>query len=336
MRTPIVKMLMAALFLLAAFLPANTQSQLHRDIDIHSRIIRYFHVTEPNLKRFGKLEFLGGIEIFSADDNFGGYSGFRFHKNRTDFIAVSDIGFWLTGTLRRKNGLLTGVKDAVLAPIRDANGQVVLGKESSDAEALEIVGNQAYVAFERDHRIGIFDLDQPNFTMKKSRVLKINFVKLNLRGNKGLETIASAPPGSPLDGKLVMITERSLNKERDIRAFIFDNGKLKEFSIARTNQFDITDGKFLPNGDLILLERRFTVATGIAMRLRRFKSTAIKPDARLTGEILMFADTAHQIDNMEGLDITQNEQGDTVLTMISDDNHSILQRTLLLEFKLVE
>lgn len=336
MRTLIAKMGMVALFLLAMFLPANTQSQLHRDIDIRSRVIPYFHVTKPNLKRFGKLEFLGGIEIFSGDDNFGGYSGFRFNKNRTDFIAVSDIGFWLTGTLRRENGLLAGIKNTGLAPIRDTNGHVVLGKESSDAEALEIIGNQVYVAFERDHRVGVFDLDQPNFILEKSRILKINFAKLNLRGNKGLETIASAPPGSPLDGQLVMVTERSLNKERDIRAFIFGDGKLQEFSIARTNQFDITDGKFLPNGDLILLERRFTVATGAAMRLRRFKSAAIKQDARLTGEILMLADTAHQIDNMEGLDITRNEKGDTILTLISDDNHSILQRTLLLEFKLVE
>lgn len=336
MRMPIVKMLMAALFLLATFLHANTQSQLHRDINIRSRIISYFHVTKPELKRFGKLEFLGGIEIFSDDDNFGGYSGFRFHNNRTNFIAVSDIGFWLTGTLRRENGLPIGIEDAVLAPIRDTNGHVVLGKGSSDAEALAIVGNQIYVVFERDHRVGIFNLDQSNFTMGKSRVLNIDFAKLNLRGNKGLEAIASAPLDSPLHGQLVLVTERSLNKKRDIRAFIFGNGRLQEFSIARTSQFDITDGKFLPNGDLILLERRFTVATGAAMRLRQFKSAAIKAGARLTGEILMFADTAHQIDNMEGLDITQNEKGETILTLISDDNHSILQRTLLLEFKLVE
>jgi hypothetical protein len=30
------------------------------------------------------------------------------------------------------------------------------------------------------------------------------------------------------------------------------------------------------------------------------------------------------------------EEGDTVLTMVSDDNSSLLQRTLLLQFKLVE
>jgi hypothetical protein len=39
---------------------------------------------------------------------------------------------------------------------------------------------------------------------------------------------------------------------------------------------------------------------------------------------------------MEGIDVHLTPEGDTVLTMISDDNFSLLQRTLLLQFKLVE
>lgn len=327
---------MVAFFLLATILPANTVGQLHRDIDIQSRIISYFNVADPQKKQFGKLQFLGGIELFSDNNNFGGYSGFRFHSGRTGFISVSDFGFWLAGTILRKNGLPIGIKDTTLAPIRDTRGHIVLGKEGSDAEALEIVGDQLYVAFEREHRVERYELDIPNFNSKKSVALNVNFQNLNLRGNKGLETIVSPPSGSPLHGQLLMFSERTLNAKRDIRAFIFNNDKLDEFSVARTNQFDITDGKFLPNGDLILLERRFSVATGAAVRLRRFKSGTIKPGARLTGEVLMVADSSNQIDNMEGLDITQDKNGNTILTLISDDNHSILQRTLLLEFRLLD
>jgi hypothetical protein len=44
----------------------------------------------------------------------------------------------------------------------------------------------------------------------------------------------------------------------------------------------------------------------------------------------------YQIDNMEGLSIHVDSAGDTVLTLISDDNFSILQRTVLLQFKLVD
>jgi hypothetical protein len=38
---------------------------------------------------------------------------------------------------------------------------------------------------------------------------------------------------------------------------------------------------------------------------------------------------------MEGIDAHVTEQGETVLTMISDDNFSMIQRTLLLQFTLV-
>jgi hypothetical protein len=38
---------------------------------------------------------------------------------------------------------------------------------------------------------------------------------------------------------------------------------------------------------------------------------------------------------MEGIDSHVDAAGDTVLTMVSDDNFSMLQRTLLLQFTLV-
>jgi hypothetical protein len=39
---------------------------------------------------------------------------------------------------------------------------------------------------------------------------------------------------------------------------------------------------------------------------------------------------------MEGLGIHRSPQGETVLTLISDDNFSALQRTLLLQFTLID
>ena len=48
------------------------------------------------------------------------------------------------------------------------------------------------------------------------------------------------------------------------------------------------------------------------------------------------ADLGQEIDNMEGIDAHVTPEGDTVLTMVSDDNFSMIQRTLLLQFTLVE
>lgn len=72
------------------------------------------------------------------------------------------------------------------------------------------------------------------------------------------------------------------------------------------------------------------------MRLRRMALAAIVPGADVDGEVLIEAGRSQQIDNMEGLAVHTNAAGETILTMISDDNFSFLQRTLLLQFALVE
>ena len=75
---------------------------------------------------------------------------------------------------------------------------------------------------------------------------------------------------------------------------------------------------------------------GLAIRLRRIPLAQIRPGALVDGAILLEADLGYEIDNMEGLSIHRSTSGETVLTLISDDNFSVLQRTLLLQFTLAE
>ena len=43
---------------------------------------------------------------------------------------------------------------------------------------------------------------------------------------------------------------------------------------------------------------------------------------------------AYQIDNMEAMDVWQRADGFVMVSLMSDDNHSMLQRNLYLEFML--
>jgi hypothetical protein len=61
----------------------------------------------------------------------------------------------------------------------------------------------------------------------------------------------------------------------------------------------------------------------------------IAPGAVVEGREIFSADMSHQIDNLEGLAVHRND-GRTILTLVSDDNFSPLQRTLLLQFTLME
>ena len=60
------------------------------------------------------------------------------------------------------------------------------------------------------------------------------------------------------------------------------------------------------------------------------------PGALFDGPSIFDADLGQEVDNMEGIDAHVTPEGDTVLTLVSDDNFSLLQRTLLLQFTLVE
>jgi hypothetical protein len=71
------------------------------------------------------------------------------------------------------------------------------------------------------------------------------------------------------------------------------------------------------------------------MRIRRLQPAEIRRGARLTGRILFQGNSSYEIDNMEGMAVHRGAGGETVVTLISDDNFSrLLQRTVLLQFAL--
>ena len=92
----------------------------------------------------------------------------------------------------------------------------------------------------------------------------------------------------------------------------------------------------LTSGDLLILERKFSIMKGVGIRIRRIPLASVNPEALIDGPTIFEVDLSYEIDNMEGIDAHVTEDGDTVLTMISDDNFSMIQRTLLLQFTLVD
>ena len=106
--------------------------------------------------------------------------------------------------------------------------------------------------------------------------------------------------------------------------------------VVKNQEFDVTDAAFLPDGDLLLLERRFSLLGGIGMRIRRIPADTIRAGAVVDGPVIMQASGLNRIDNMEGLDVIPMPDGSLHLIIISDDNDSVLQQTLMLEFRLAD
>src|SRR5262249_34157846 len=153
--------------------------------------------------------------------------------------------------------------------------------------------------------------------------------------NKGLECLALPTKGMPLAGTLIAISERALDAQGNIRAFLIGGANAGTFAVRRTDDFDISDCTTAPRGDLLLLEPPFAWSTGVAMRIRRVPLAQIKPGALIDGPELIFADMSYQVDNMEGIAVHRSATGELIVTLISDDNFSPIQRNMLLQFTLV-
>ncbi len=305
------------------------------DIQVNSRIIDSFRIGSDET-RFGPLEFNGGLELTSANRDFGSLSGLRFTKPGSSLLAVSDNGFWISATIRRDAAGHPASFDQVrIVEMQDADGDPTLEKWNTDAEGLLVDGDKVTVSFERNHRIATGTLDRETLTFT-ARNVKLPVPTRELRNNRGFEALTKSPVDSQLQGARVVVSEKSLNKAGDIFAAVMEGPQKGIFYVTRGGDFDISDGDFLPNGDMLLLERSFSMASGVAMRIRQIHGADIRPGATVDGPILFEADMAYQIDNMECLDVWQRPDGATMISLASDDNHSILQRNVYLEFRLAE
>ena len=328
---PIHKLLLAVAMLAALSAPSRAEP-----ITLTSDPIGYFHIGSSD-NRAGKLVFSGGLEIRSDDERFGGLSGLRISSDGNRLRAVSDTAYWLSADIARdEKGALSGLPDAALFCLCRQDGTRYGSKHWGDSEGLEIDGDTAYVSFERLNRINRYQLGKDGSPGAPVQATA-SFKPLNVAYNEGLEALALAPAGSPVAGRFVAIAEESLNAAGNNRAFVASKKGIEEFAVTRSDDYSITDAAFLPDGDLVVLERRFGLSVGIGMRIRRFDAASIAPGATLKGEVLAEAGLSSRIDNMEGISAWRDGEGRTRIVLISDDNFNRrLQRTLLLEFVLDE
>jgi hypothetical protein len=329
-----VAMLALSLVCTAPFI-AHADPVPVEQVEVRSRPITRFHIGRDE-KQFGPLEFVGGLEMTSRSRNFGALSAMRFRKPGSDFIGVADTGFWFFGKVTRDaDQRPTGISDFRMVQMVDEAGNPAAEKWEVDAEGLAIKDDVATVGFERNHRVAQFHID-PNNMRAAFGQLDFLVPAQELRQNRGFETVAYAPDDSPLKGALVVVSEKSLDKQGNIFAAVLSGPRKGVFTVQRSGDFDITDGAFLPDGDLLLLERSYSMARGVRMRLRRIDVATIGKDKLADGPVLLETDMSYQIDNMEAMDVWRRDDGAVMVSMFSDDNHSILQRNLYLEFILRE
>ncbi len=305
-------------------------------IDVNARPLPSFDIRDRARTRFGALEYRSGLILTSSFSGFGGLSALRLDPKGERFIAVSDQGSWFTGRIVYRGREMVGLEDVEAAPLLGADGRPITATRGwYDSESLALDGSFAYVGLERVNQVLRFDFAK-GFTRSRGEVIALPPAARKLPNNKGLEGLVFVPKGQPLAGTLIAFSERGLDASGNLVAFLVGGKTPGQFSVRRSENFDISDAVLLPSGGLLILERKFSWFGGVGIRIRRLALSDIAPGAVVDGPAIFNADLGNEIDNMEGIDAHVTEEGETVLTMVSDDNFSLIQRNLLLQFTLVD
>jgi hypothetical protein len=302
-------------------------------IAVRASPIAAFDNSDPARTRFGALEFRGGLVLSANFSPFGGISSLHMEPDGAHFLAVTDNGSWLRARIVYDGRRPAGLADAEMAPALGPDGHPLAARGWFDMESLARKDGQFYVGIERAEKIVRFDMAKEGLAARGQPIAVPSEFK-TFKFNKSLECLAAPAQGAPLAGKLIVVTERSLDAAGNHRAFLLDGDKTERFSVKRSDDFDVSDCTVLGN-DLLLLERSYSPMRGVAMRIRRIPLASLKEGALVDGPALITADMGYQIDNMEGIGVHRTPEGETVLTLVSDDNFSIIQRTLLLQFAIV-
>jgi hypothetical protein len=304
-------------------------------IDVQAQPLAAFDIRDPSRRQFGLLEFRGGLVLRSPDRNFGGLSAIRVAPDGSHFISLTDKGWWFRGRIVYDGTRPIGIVGAEMAPILGANGEPLAERGWFDTESIAEDGGTLYVGIERVHQIVRFNYGKDGL-LARGQAIAVPPGLRALPANKGLEALVFVPKGFALAGTLIAISERGLDKAGNLLAFLIGGPTPGNFTVKRSASYDVSDAALLPGGDVLILERKFSWTSGLSVRMRRIALGEIKPGALVDGPVLFEADLGYEIDNMEGLSVHRSAGGEVVLTLISDDNFSVLQRTLLLQFTLAE
>ena len=318
-------------------LPETAESSKIIHIRVNAQPVE-FDPYNTGLVKFGKLRWRGGLLLTSRHKRFGGFSGLALDQSGKRMIAITDRGWWMSATLKYRNGKLSGIKNARFTRLLNDAGKPFKGKRWSDSESIFSLGDhrelsRLLVSFERRHRILEYAYGQYGLRARGRKIDLPEEIK-QLNYNKGLEAIAVFGKHTEQKGAIIALSERTLDADGNIRGWIVNGPYKGALAVRRRNDFELTDAETLPNGDLLILERKVSMFTGLQFQIRRIAAATIRPGAILDGPLLIQSGMQHTIDNMEGMSLSTAPNGELRLTLISDNNFSLLQRTLLLQFAL--
>jgi hypothetical protein len=283
------------------------------------------HPSDSSIDRVGRLRFAGGWHLTSPDLAFGGLSALSVRGDR--FTAISDAGGIVDFRLDQ-NG---AIADARFGDLAQGPG-VGLERRDRDSEALVVdpVNGRRWVAYERWNAIWRYGPDGRVEAHARTPAMR------DWPDNGGPEAMARLASGA-----FLVFSEAGDGPGGSRAAVMFAGDPTLPGTVAirfgyrPLPGYRVTDAAVLPDDRLVLLHRRVSIPAGISTRLSILDPRAIRPGAIVDSREIAALRRPMTADNFEGVAVTR-ERDRTILWIVSDDNYSPLQRTLLLKFVLDE
>lgn len=282
---------------------------------------------DPELTRVGALEYLGGLDIPRMGQNIGGLSGLRWDEASGRLLAITDDARWVWITPVEEQQRLIGLADVEVGDLLGLEGEILRGKQQGDSESLTRSNRGGWlVGFERDHRIWRYD-DLSGVPAETD--IRPDEIFAELGDNQGLEALAD----SELD--LFLCAQRATMPEQSNCVRRFEGGDtyagfpaeppegLSELGAVPT------DADMADDGTLYVLFRSYSELDGNAIGIK-----AYLPFPSIEEREIVSLRPPFTVDNFEGLAV-RTLGSRTFLYIVSDDNFSSNQRTLLMKFEVI-
>ncbi|WP_372784571.1 esterase-like activity of phytase family protein [Phenylobacterium sp.] len=274
---------------------------------------------DPKQNRVGNFVYAGGLKLTSAQTSrLHGLSDLDVQPDGA-LVAVGDEGDLLRARVALDaQGRLTGVTDATLAALTGLDGKPLQGKDEADSEGLALLPNgDLLISFERHDRIWLYPAKGGAPHAVPSPAVKFPF-------NEGMEALAPDPLLGP-DAYFTGGETTGRTWSCTLAAPCTEGPK-----VSLRVGFGLVAARRMPQGRTAWLLRAFNPVTRSVIELRITDTAgAVVDRMTLRGPLT--------VDNFEGLAAVParngpGQDGAVRFYLISDDNFSRSQRTLLLAF----
>ncbi|MDP3634260.1 esterase-like activity of phytase family protein [Phenylobacterium sp.] len=269
---------------------------------------------DPSQDRIGDFVYAGGL-VLSSDQTsrFHGLSDLRVTQDRK-LVSMSDEGDLLESrVLLDKTGRLVGVGPGKLTVLTGPDGKPLQGKKEADSEGLAFMPNgDRLVSFEAIDRILLYPAKGGAARVVPSPV------DAGFPPNGGMEALAFDPAVGP-DGYITAGEDSGATWTCRVTAAC-----VKGPTLEKPPEFGVVAADRLADGKTAWLFRAWDPVRGSRITLK-----ILGP----AGEVARM-DMAKPltVDNLEGVSAVPGKDGAIRFYLLSDDNFSNSQKTILLAF----